>query len=208
MSKGIADLLELYQVARSDRNADPQFIDISDDDANDVFDALSSETTRTLLSNIREQPCAPPDLANELDTSIQNVHYHLDKLKEANLIEPINTWYSEKGVEMKVYAPASDPLVISSASEQQRSTLRTALTRLFGAVALLAGLSFGVQWWVMEQLSTSGEPQGPQPGIPEGGSSESVTLVIPPGLLFFLGGVVVLILVSGWWYAQSRSCEF
>ncbi|MFB6113273.1 MAG: ArsR/SmtB family transcription factor [Halodesulfurarchaeum sp.] len=147
----IQDLLSSQQPESHDQSVNPRIIDIADENAGDVFQALSSDTARQLFLLFRDELRPPPDLAEELDTSIQNIHYHLKKLVEADLVEPVDTWYSEKGVEMKVYAPTDNPLIISSADDDQRSALRRALSRLLG-VAVLGGASAGVQWWVTKQL--------------------------------------------------------
>lgn len=110
MSKRVKTLLPSRSTNPERNSTVPRLVDIDDDDAGEVFQALSSETARNILSVLRKEPCAPPDLARELDTSIQNVHYHLNNLEEVDLIETIDIWYSEKGVEMNVYALTNDPL--------------------------------------------------------------------------------------------------
>lgn len=81
-------------------------------DAGQIFEALSSETARRILAAVYDSPAPPSDIADSVDTSIQNVGHHLDRLENAGLVETVETWYSEKGVEMDVYAPSHVPLVI------------------------------------------------------------------------------------------------
>jgi len=126
-------------------NAEPRVIDVDSDDADDVLAALSSSTARELLAELHEQPAPPAELADRIDTSVQNAQYHLDKLRDAGAIEVVDTAYSEKGREMDVFAPADQPLVIYAGDEAEGSTLRTALSRLLGAVGVLAGASLAVQ---------------------------------------------------------------
>ncbi|MDZ5811631.1 winged helix-turn-helix transcriptional regulator, partial [Halorubrum sp. AD140] len=52
------------------------------------------------------------EIAKSVDQSVQNVSYHLERLCDADLIAPIETWYSEKGREMTVYALAIEQLVV------------------------------------------------------------------------------------------------
>lgn len=82
-------------------------------DAGPVFEALSSETARTILEALYDRPGTASELADRVDTSIQNVHYHLQKLQSADLVDVVDTCYSTKGAEMDVYAPTNDPLVLS-----------------------------------------------------------------------------------------------
>jgi DNA-binding transcriptional ArsR family regulator len=81
-------------------------------DAESVFEALASDTARRILSTVHESPAPPSEIAAAVNTSIQNVSYHLDRLETAGLVEPVDTWYSEKGMEMDIYAPTHTELVI------------------------------------------------------------------------------------------------
>jgi len=82
-----------------------------------VFSVLSSEVARSILGELYRSPTTQSDLADRLDTSIQNVNYHLDNLAEAGLVTVVDEWYSEKGTEMDVYAPAGEPLVLIAGND-------------------------------------------------------------------------------------------
>jgi DNA-binding transcriptional ArsR family regulator len=124
---------------------EPRLIDLDEDVADEVFDALSSRTTRKIFSELHESPQAASDLAEVTDTSVQNVQYHLEKLVAADLVEVVDTWYSERGTEMKVYAPTDEALVLF-AGEDTEGTLRTLLGRLVGGLGLLIPASAVVAW--------------------------------------------------------------
>ncbi len=87
----------------------------------------------------------PSELAAEIDTSLQNVQYHLGNLSEAGLIEVADTRYSEKGREMNVYTPADRALVVVAGREDETKGLKGALTRLIGGVGVLGFASLLVQ---------------------------------------------------------------
>jgi predicted transcriptional regulator len=89
---------------------DPSVVPL--EDAGGVFDALASETARRIVSALSDTPAPPSELAEAADTSVQNVHYHLDRLTEGGVVEVVDTWYSSRGVEMDVYALSSDPVVV------------------------------------------------------------------------------------------------
>lgn len=120
-----------------DVHTGPQLVNIDDETADDVFAALSSETARVILGHLYDEPATASDLADAVDTSLQNVRYHLDKLTAAGLVEAVDTWYSSRGTEMTVYAPTSDPLVVTAGREERTTVLKQALTRLVGAVGVL-----------------------------------------------------------------------
>ena len=123
------------------REPEPRVLTIDDAAADDVFEALASETARTVYAALHEEPAAASRLAEAADTSVQNARYHLDRLAEAGLVEVAGTQYSSKGREMDVYAPADEPLVMLASDADGRGRLRRALERLVGGVAVLAAVS-------------------------------------------------------------------
>jgi DNA-binding transcriptional ArsR family regulator len=87
-------------------------ITIADDEPADVLQALTSETAQKILRTLGDEPGTASDIADAVDTSLQNVQYHLNRLCETDLVEPVETWYSAKGKEMTVYALTTKRLVI------------------------------------------------------------------------------------------------
>lgn len=96
---------------------EPRVIRLNDAVADLAFETLTSPTTRKILALLYEQPSIPPDIRDEIDTSLQNVHYHLNKLEDVGLIEPAGAGYSEKGTEMTMYAPAKEAVVLVAGAE-------------------------------------------------------------------------------------------
>ncbi|PSQ44365.1 ArsR family transcriptional regulator [Halobacteriales archaeon QS_9_68_42] len=126
-------------------DSDPRLVGLDSEEADELMAALSSETARRLLAELHEDPAPPGELADRVDTSLQNAQYHLEKLEGAGAIEDIGTAYSEKGREMTVYGPADSPLVIYAGEQERASGLRAALSRLFGGVLALAVTSLAIQ---------------------------------------------------------------
>lgn len=194
---------------RSDRaDGSARLVGLDSEEGAAVVEALSARTARELLVALRERPRPPSELADDLDLTPQNVHHHLGTLQEAELIEPVGTRYSEKGVEMSIYAPADDPLLVCSADESDRSIVREALTRLFGgAVAVgVATVAFAaildrlrsdrLASYTVGDVETESVSYAARDGI--GGSA------ISPELAFLLGGLVAVALVTGWWAVRRR----
>ncbi|WP_018257076.1 ArsR/SmtB family transcription factor [Halomicrobium katesii] len=209
-------------------DADPRVISVDSDDADDVLSALSAATARKLLAEIHEEPAPPGELADRVDTSLQNAQYHLEKLETAGAVEVADTAYSEKGREMDVYAPADQPLVICAGDEQETSGLRSAVTSLLGGVAVVGVLSLFVQELLGRSLLGSGVQEGSagtgQPGssyLPSGSTgsvtesagqvaadggtvaqsgAQAAVNAVPPGAAFFAGGCVVLLAMFAVWH--------
>lgn len=205
MSKGLPRLLS--QAEGSDPDHDPplRVAELPDDDAVAIFNALAGESTCRMYKSIQETPKTASELRAELGTSIQNVHYHLDKLEDAGLIQPVETELSEKGREMNVYGATHSPLVISFAPESKRAEIRKVLTRLVGAVSVLGLVSIGIELLAAYGPTLVGPGQrasrnvtAPVPPLAEPTTVE--TLWNMPGVIVFIIG---LLLICGYmtWYA-------
>ena len=206
---------------------EPRVLDLDSDEADQVFSVLSADTARRILGELYEEPRTASALARELDTSLQNVDYHLGNLRDADLVEVVDTWYSEKGREMKVYAPADDAMVLfAGRSPIQR--VRSLIAQVLGVVLLIgvAGLTLRAS---IERLFTpepamddadAADADTPEMETTEDGESleslsrstemteptlETLPLVMDPALLFFLGGLFALLVVGAWWYLQRSS---
>ena len=179
---------------------DPKVYGLEEEQTQDALSALSAETARKILTELYDQPAAPAELQEEVGTSLQNVHYHLDNLESADLIREVGTRYSEKGNEMSVFAPASDAVVFMAGDNESRSRLQRALARVVGGVGILAAasLAFGaaVQRWLAPEPTDSSSDVNIMGE--SGGTATEVVNAIDPALAFFLGGAFVLAVVGSW----------
>ena len=88
-------------------------IEVSGSEPTTVLQAMTSETAQQILGVLVDEPGTASDIADAVGTSLQNTRYHLDRLSDAGLIEPVDTWYSAKGREMTVYALTTEELLIT-----------------------------------------------------------------------------------------------
>lgn len=178
---------------------DPDVIAIDDEAADEVFSALSSTTARSVLSTLHEQPRTASEIASEVDTSLQNVNYHLEKLGDSGLVEVVDGRYSDQGREMKVYAPTNKTLVLFAGDDLQRPTLLELVEQLVGFVSLFALASF-----LVDRLVSSISPDSSYVFASGGATGGQTEVVLQPGMLFFLGCVFALLGFGAWRYYRSR----
>lgn len=145
-----------FRSETSSGDGQPRIVDLAGEDADAVFSALSSTTAREIYARLDEEPGTPSDVADAVDSSIQNVRYHLENLEEAGLVEVVDTWYSEKGNEMSVYATANGPLIVTG-DESTATRLKDALSRFVGGLVALAGGSLLVQYGAQQFFSPTVE---------------------------------------------------
>jgi DNA-binding transcriptional ArsR family regulator len=147
---------------------EPRVVDLDGEEADEVFSALSSSTAREIVAVLHDEPRTQSGIAEELDTTVQNVRYHLDKLENAGLVEVVDTWYSSRGNEMSVFAPADGALIVAG-NDRQRSRIRTALSRLVGGVTVVGLASLLVQR-LLGRSPPSGTEEAPSSG--DGGAGD------------------------------------
>ena len=116
---------------------EPRVVGVDDDDADELIAALGSETAREILTRLHDEPATKSELADAVGTSLQNVQYHLSKLDGADLVDVVDTTYSEKGREMDVYAAADEPLVLFAGGAEESHGIKSALMRLLGGYGII-----------------------------------------------------------------------
>lgn len=203
----MADLLP----ERRDHDApeEPRVVGVDGDDADAVLSALSAGTARDILTALHDEPATASELADRVDTTLQNVQYHVEKLTDAGLVCEVDTVYSEKGREMTVYGPADRALVVVAGREDDTSGLRGALKRLLGGLAPLAVVAAAAEWVFDGPFAPdlSGAADAGEEAAVSAASTETAraadaaptlleTLGNSPGALLFAGGVVALTAVA------------
>lgn len=189
-------------------DTEPRVVGVDSEEADEMLSALSSSTARRLLATLHEDPDSPSSLADRLDTSLQNIQYHLGKLESANLIDVVDTVYSAKGREMKVYAPSHRPLVVFAGREEDSTGLKSALARLLGGLGVVGFVSLIVEYllsdgpWFGMANSNGASSQSVQFTAETAATTSSIFAPFSPGLLFFLGGATVLCLAFALRYAR------
>ncbi|WP_224336230.1 ArsR/SmtB family transcription factor [Haloprofundus halobius] len=189
----------------SDRNTErearpPRVLWLDDDDAEQLISSLSSETARSILTELYERDGTASELSDSVDTSLQNVRHHLGNLQDAGLVEIVGTEYSVKGREMNVYGPADGPLVVCAGQTDDRASVLDSLRRFVGVTALLAVGAALVQWLFGAAVVTDlgGPETAPRVGDSVANGVGGTLGTLSPGLAFVAGGVLVLVAILAW----------
>lgn len=195
----MSGLIERLQDRTASGDEQLRVLDVEGEETDDVLDALGPDTRREVYRTLFESPGTPSELAERVDTSVQNLHYHLSTLEEAGLIAQVDTRYSEKGNEMTVYAPATDPLVLVGDGDI-RPQVRHSLAEVVGGLGILAAASLLVQRGVERLASPAigrGTVVGPaSPTADPTTARETVAWFVfdlaEPGVVFFVGCLLVV----------------
>lgn len=176
---------------QSEQTGSPQVVGVDDEEMESVIDALSSETARTIISEIYSSPGTATELSTRTDNSVQTVHYHLEKLQDAGLIEVVETRYSKKGNEMNIYAAADEPVVVFVGTKNRKTSFVDLLRRLIGGLSLLIAATLYV--FVRTEIVLASAKTGVENMFLE-----------HPSIAFFTGGIFVFLLGISWWWLRRR----
>ncbi|WP_079990715.1 helix-turn-helix domain-containing protein [Haloarcula sp. CBA1127] len=189
----------------SDRELEPRLVGFEDESAEQILSAVASATARRILNQIYTEPTTASEIATEIDSSVQNVSYHLDRLQDADLVEVIETWYSEQGREMDVYAPTNSALVLFVGAERNNPSLTTALRRVFGAVGIV-GVVSAITHLRWSAPTTSPSPRTAELPVqqPDPTLWDSLAMFgTGPGGFVFVAGIFVILSLAVVWYFRT-----
>lgn len=97
-------------------HTESRIVTVEDDAFGDVLGALSCETARAIHQSVIEEPRTASEIADQVDTSVQNASYHLTNLADSGLVEVCDTpVYSKKGCEMTLYRAVDTELRLETA---------------------------------------------------------------------------------------------
>jgi DNA-binding transcriptional ArsR family regulator len=111
-------------------------VDLKDDDSKKLAQVISNESSRKILDYLADGDATESDIAEELGIPISTVHYNLQALLKAKMVETEEFHYSKKGKEMLHYSLANQCVIIApKKTEELRKRLRNILS--IGVIAFL-----------------------------------------------------------------------
>jgi DNA-binding transcriptional ArsR family regulator len=110
-------------------------------DSKAVANAMSNETAQKIISYLAEnKEATESQLSEKLKVPLPTIHYNIQQLKKARLIEAKEFFWSKKGKEMLVYKLAKKYIIISpDTTESSLSKLKNLLP-----VTLLSLIGSGI----------------------------------------------------------------
>ncbi|MDV4342884.1 helix-turn-helix transcriptional regulator [Methanoculleus sp. YWC-01] len=106
-----------------------------DERAQKIARAMASQTANAIIQAFGGGPLTSSEVARQMKIPITTASYHIENLLDAGLLEVMETRWSEKGREVKVYGLANQVLIIASPASDLRSVLQK-YTMLFGVIVL------------------------------------------------------------------------
>jgi len=106
-----------------------------DERAQKIARAMASQTANAVIQAFGGGPLTSSQVARQMKIPITTASYHIENLLDVGLLEVMETRWSEKGREVKVYGLTNQVLIIASPVSDLRSVLQKYAT-LFGIVVL------------------------------------------------------------------------
>lgn len=161
--------------------------------AQKIAKAMASPTAGDLFNTLSDGPLTATALAEQTGFPLTTVKYHLNNLLDADLIEVVDSRWSEKGREMKIYGVKDQVVVLAP---RKRPDVRQIVERygvIAGAITIGCGVVLAIPNMLSRFLPT------PNPGV---AVAREITEVAPvfdwaafvqnAVLIFFAGAILVL----------------
>ncbi len=88
-------------------------VSLEEDKAKAIGKIVSNPTSRKILNLLAEKELSESEIAKKLKTPISTIHYNIQQLMKADLIESTKFRYSEKGNEINIYSLARKLILIA-----------------------------------------------------------------------------------------------
>jgi DNA-binding transcriptional ArsR family regulator len=186
----MSELLPSDSEVRAEQSGELRTLWLDSEEAGDLLSSIACDTARNVLTALHEEPATASEVADRVDTSLQNARHHLGNLEDAGLVRVADTRYSSKGREMNVYAPSEDPMVVFVGREDDGEGLLDSLRQFVPVVATLALASLLVQTFLPPSATSTAT--GEIPRIGQGLGATGGAAGLSPGAVFLAGGLLVL----------------
>ncbi len=113
-------------------------VDLNEPKTKKLAETITSETSRKILNHLAEKEDTEASMAKILALPISTVHYHLQKLQEAGLVNVEEFHYSQKGREVNHYKLANKYIIITP---QNVEGLREKLKGILPVAGIVLGIS-------------------------------------------------------------------
>lgn len=178
-------------------------LSLDDDRAKKIATAVSNSSCKKIVEFLSENESATEtELSNKLSIPLSTVHYNLEQLKNAGLIEWNSYHYSQKGKEVKHYSLANKYIVIAPKNDHSFfEKLKNFLPAI--GISVIGAISIG---WFSYPSQKHNELSSIHTLSRDSIQQESTQNVInvssslwyEPSIWFLLGGIISIFTLYFW----------
>src|SRR5659263_183654 len=135
-----------------------------------ITQVISNDTARHIIELLADAPLSASDIAQRLQAPLTTIAYNLENLKSVGLVKVERIKYSEKGREVKIYAPVRKLIVVVPEKTDRRS-VADLLRKYLGVILAAVLASSLIEWFtkgadLMQNYDYSlKETPVPSPGV-------------------------------------------
>jgi len=158
-----------------------------------ITQVISNDTARKIIELLADAPLSATDIADRLQAPLTTIAYNLENLEGVGLVKVDKIKYSEKGREVKIYAPVRKLIVVVPEKTDRKSVtdiIRKYLGVILAAVLASSFIEYFMRSRKEEIIQTYDysltETPFPTPAIPAGSTmpagalNETMKSVISP----------------------------
>lgn len=181
-------------------------LDPTDERAQKVGKAIASPLASDILDRFSHGPMTLSSVSETLHVPINTAKYHVDNLLDADLLEVVNTKYSVKGREVKVYGLKNQILIVAP----RRMDIKSVLMQYAPALSVIGAIS--VVLAILQPMLTvpGAEPKllgAPAAPMDTGFVQEMAPLLslypLEAVIAFFVGGCLIVALAVVFEYIRT-----
>ncbi len=118
-----------------------------------ITQVISNDTARQIIELLADAPLSASDIADRLHAPLTTITYNLENLESVGLVKVERIRYSEKGREVKIYAPVRK-LIVVVPEKTDRKSVADVLRKYMGVI-LAAVLASSFIEFFMRSVSRS-----------------------------------------------------
>lgn len=118
-----------------------------------ITQVISNDTARKIIELLADAPLSASDIAERLQTPLTTIVYNLENLEGVGLIKVEKIKYSEKGREVKIFAPVRKLIVVVPERTDKKSVAD--LLRKYIGVLLAAVFASSIIEFIMRRVGNN-----------------------------------------------------
>ncbi|MCZ7399077.1 MAG: helix-turn-helix domain-containing protein [Candidatus Methanoperedens sp.] len=142
-----------------------------------ITQVISNDTARQVIELLADAPLSASDIAERLQAPLTTITYNLENLESVGLVKVERIKYSEKGREVKIYAPVRKLIVVVPEKADRKSVadvLRKYMGVILAAVLASSFIEFFMRsagrsakmWQITSESNSLPAPTPAMPAIP------------------------------------------
>ena len=175
-------------------------VSLKEEESKKLAQIISNDTSRKILDFLADKEMSESEIANRLEIPISTVHYNLQALVKAQLVEAEEFHYSKKGKEVLHYRLANKYVIIAPKST---FGIREKLKRIIPVVMLAIFGTWILNFYNPEQIP---QPSTVMKALPKAMMADEAAiapaaevvkqaLIAEPALWFLIGSAFTVILI-------------